>query len=95
MRGKCLFYLPKLLHPTPAYAILRVQTKGHNMKAIKTIGNVLGNTIIALGICAAILFITIQGFALVDKIREGCTTERSSETMNRVTCKSGSHYETR
>ena len=66
-----------------------------SLDTIKSIGNIVGYTIVALGICAALLLLTIEGFALVDRIKEGCTTERSSETMNRVTCKSGVHYETR
>lgn len=65
------------------------------MKTIKAIGNILGYMIVVLGICAVVLLIAIQAFAIADKLREGCTTERSSETMNLVTCKSGSHYETR
>lgn len=65
------------------------------MNIIKSIGNAVGYLIVVLGICAAVLFIAIQAFTIADKIREGCTTERSSETMNLVTCKSGSHYEPR
>ena len=65
------------------------------MNVIKTIGNIAGYVIVALAICATLLFLTVEGFALADRINEGCTTERSSETMNKVTCKSGSHYETR
>ena len=65
------------------------------MKTIKAIGNIVGYTVVALAICGGLLFATVEGFALADRIKEGCTTERSSETMNLVTCKSGSHYEPR
>lgn len=65
------------------------------MNIIKSIGNLAGYIVVALAICAAMLFIVIQAFTIADKISEGCTTERSSETMNRVTCKSGVHYEPR
>jgi len=65
------------------------------MNIIHKTVSALAYIITALALCAFILFIAIQSFALADKIREGCKTERASETMNIVTCKSGTHYETR